>query len=714
VHSLLAKTHALVKQSRMDQAVHAATALNKSDKMAQRLRAGVVGAALAVVTGLLFLSAVLGQRLADLSFDLPFRWRPNQPVKDVMIIYMDEDSAKELGQPWGGGNWDRTNHAQLLTRLASCHAKAVVFDVRFAVPTTNDGPFINAIQAAQRAGTKVILGGEMNVTGSAGNSAVITNLLSPATNLENVAVWGLAEWTAGNQPLRRHFEGAQGAPSLAMRTAEMILPAARLPGSGDRWINFYGPPGSLDHRSYFQALNPNLTASTIFADKVCFVGGAPGTPYPGGSRGDEWNTPYSRLGQGPASGVEMTATVYLNLVRGDWLRRLSLWSELGALVASGILFGFGLSLCRPTVAAASGIAAAVAVAAAAGWLMWHQQLWFSWLIVAGVQIPVAVVWSTLAYTRRLAGEKALLESKLATQAAAHTANATGRTTVVAPSAPPVRPPGWTPAIPDHTLLRCVGRGGYGEVWLARNAIGSFHAVKIVRRELFGHAAPFEREFRGLQKFMPISRSHPGLVQILHVGRRDAEGFIYYVMEPADDETTGPQIQPDRYSPKNLFKEISRRGHLPVAESLQLGLDLAAALEFLHQQQLIHRDIKPANIIFVKSVPKLADIGLVAEIASTGETVSYVGTKGYIAPEGPGTTVADLYSLGKVLYEASMGLDRAQFPELPPTIAQRPDRADLLKLNTVVLKACRLDPAQRFQSATELRQELLRCRPAAAS
>src|ERR1051326_2316279 len=73
VHSLRAKTQALVKQSRMDQAVHAATALNKSDKMAQRLRAGVVGAALAVVTGLLFLSAVLGQRLADLSFALPSR-----------------------------------------------------------------------------------------------------------------------------------------------------------------------------------------------------------------------------------------------------------------------------------------------------------------------------------------------------------------------------------------------------------------------------------------------------------------------------------------------------------------------------------------------------------------------------------------------------------------------------------------------------------------
>ena len=60
-------------------------------------------------------------------------------------------------------------------------------------------------------------------------------------------------------------------------------------------------------------------------------------------------------------------------------------------------------------------------------------------------------------------------------------------------------------IPDHALLRAVGRGAYGEVWLARNASGLFHAVNIIYRRAFENDAPYEREFRGVTKFMPICR-----------------------------------------------------------------------------------------------------------------------------------------------------------------------------------------------------------------
>jgi serine/threonine protein kinase len=178
------------------------------------------------------------------------------------------------------------------------------------------------------------------------------------------------------------------------------------------------------------------------------------------------------------------------------------------------------------------------------------------------------------------------------------------------------------------------------------------------------------------------------------------------MEAADDETTGPRINPMSYSPKNLAREIRQRGHLPVAECLRLGLDLTAALEFLHEQKLIHRDIKPANIIFVKGTPKFADIGLVTDIAGTGQAVTRLGTEGYIAPEGPGTPAADVYSLGKVLYEASMGMGCQMFPELPSTLGERPDQDDCLRLNKVLLKACRQDPTQRYRTAAELRADLL--------
>ena len=93
---------------------------------------------------------------------------------------------------------------------------------------------------------------------------------------------------------------------------------------------------------------------------------------------------------------------------------------------------------------------------------------------------------------------------------------------------PFRPP--TPAVPDHELLRCIGRGSYGEVWLARNVMGTLRAVKIVCRRDFSEAYPFEREFKGIQKYEPVSRTHDGLVDILQIGRNDQEGYFYYVME----------------------------------------------------------------------------------------------------------------------------------------------------------------------------------------
>src|SRR5688572_30735638 len=90
-----------------------------------------------------------------------------------------------------------------------------------------------------------------------------------------------------------------------------------------------------------------------------------------------------------------------------------------------------------------------------------------------------------------------------------------------------------PPVADHTLLRQIGRGAYGDVWLARNALGTLRAVKVVYRARFKEDRPYEREFNGILKYEPISRTHEGLVQVLHVGRNDEAGCFYYVMELAD-------------------------------------------------------------------------------------------------------------------------------------------------------------------------------------
>jgi len=114
----------------------------------------------------------------------------------------------------------------------------------------------------------------------------------------------------------------------------------------------------------------------------------------------------------------------------------------------------------------------------------------------------------------------------------------------------------------------------------------------------------------------------------------------------------------------------------VDECISLALSLASAVAHLHKQGLIHRDIKPANIIFVGDAPKLADIGLVSEV---GDSRSYVGTEGYIPPEGPGTRQADLYSLGKLIYEASTGRDRTAFPALPVELTRGESGGRFLEL-----------------------------------
>src|SRR5687767_10389643 len=132
-------------------------------------------------------------------------------------------------------------------------------------------------------------------------------------------------------------------------------------------------------------------------------------------------------------------------------------------------------------------------------------------------------------------------------------------------------------IPDHQLVRCIGRGAYGEVWLARSVMGTYRAVKILWRKTFETDRPFEREFAGIQNFEPVSRSHPGLVDILHVGRNDAAGYFFYVMELADDVQTGAAIDPDRYEARTLQREIQGRGRLPVPECLRVSLSLTSGL-----------------------------------------------------------------------------------------------------------------------------------------
>ncbi len=294
-----------------------------------------------------------------------------------------------------------------------------------------------------------------------------------------------------------------------------------------------------------------------------------------------------------------------------------------------------------------------------------------------------------------------------------------------------------PAVPDYDLLWRIASGAYGEVWLARSrATGALRAAKIVWRHTFEDDRPFQREFEGIQKFERISREHPGQLALFHIGRNEPEGYFYYVMELADGVedpkaevrnpkegrspkseklpgegeagVTDPRCPADSdprdlegYVPHTLRADLAH-GRLPAERVLEIGLALAEALGHLHRHGLVHRDVKPSNVIFVNGRSKLADIGLVTDAS---DQCSIVGTEGYLPPEGPGTPQADIFALGKVLYEAATGLDRREFPRLPAESRTWPDAKQLFELNAILVKACATDPDERYASAEKMLSEL---------
>src|SRR5262249_41340405 len=138
-------------------------------------------------------------------------------------------------------------------------------------------------------------------------------------------------------------------------------------------------------------------------------------------------------------------------------------------------------------------------------------------------------------------------------------------------------------------------------------MGVLRAIKIVERRQFDSARPYEREFKGIQRYEPVSRLTDGLVHVLHVGRNDEEGYFYYVMELADSVPgsefhapsypEGEQLETrnaklETYVPRTLRSDLKRLLRLPTADCLRVALDAVGGLAKLHEQGLIHRDVKP--------------------------------------------------------------------------------------------------------------------------
>jgi adenylate cyclase len=354
----------------------------------------LLGAVLTTGLGLLCLFSNLGKPLERLSYDLPFPLRKNLSTSKVAIIYLDEDAARALGQPLNLP-WDRRIFAKLLDRLAADGAKLVCFDIIFSTPSSDPAADEEFAAAMVRHGG-AILGGDYREHEQLGVQVSTVEKATPGLRKAQ-AGWGLLIFRPidPDGAVRQFSLAYEGFPTLSATAAS--LAGAKLPAPNSKpppmSLNYYGPPGeAFEGVSIADALRPDGVPPDFFRGRTVFVGGR----YASGSlqtAKDEFGNPYSRWGRRFSPGVEIHATAFLNLLRGEWLRRVSFSTECAILLATGLLFGAGLSLLRPHWAFLATFLGGLGLATAACWLVWQQHLWTPWLIPIGVQLPLALGWS---------------------------------------------------------------------------------------------------------------------------------------------------------------------------------------------------------------------------------------------------------------------------------------------------------------------------------
>ncbi|HEY1049921.1 MAG TPA: serine/threonine-protein kinase [Prosthecobacter sp.] len=265
---------------------------------------------------------------------------------------------------------------------------------------------------------------------------------------------------------------------------------------------------------------------------------------------------------------------------------------------------------------------------------------------------------------------------------------------------PLTPEDLQPHFPQLEILECVGRGGMGVVYKARQkALGRLVALKLLAPGQTKDAAFAERfahEARAL-----AALNHPNIVTVHDFG--ESGGFYYLLMEYVDGVN---------------LRQAMRGSHLSPEQALAIVPPICEALQYAHEHGIVHRDIKPENLLMDKSGRvKIADFGIAKMLgqqesaADDGKTASGTrstvlgGTPQYMAPEqGSAGSRADhrvdIYSLGVVLYELLTG-------ELPSEklAMSAPGAMTDARLDEVVRRALQQDPGQRYQTVKELQTHL---------
>ncbi|HMG19191.1 MAG TPA: serine/threonine-protein kinase, partial [Gemmatimonadales bacterium] len=264
------------------------------------------------------------------------------------------------------------------------------------------------------------------------------------------------------------------------------------------------------------------------------------------------------------------------------------------------------------------------------------------------------------------------------------------------------------ALADHYIIdRELGRGGMALVYLARDVKHErFVALKTLRPEI---AMALGRE-RFLREIRLAARlQHPNILPVYDSG--DAAGTLFYVMPFVEGES--------------LRDRLEREPQLPLDEALQITREVADALAYAHNHDVVHRDIKPENIMLSGGHAIVADFGIARAVDAAGgdkltETGLAIGTPAYMPPEQSAGTGkvdrrSDIYSLACVLYETLAGQPPFTGPTAQAIMARHSlDSVPRLKVvreaipddvESVIERALEKVPADRYQTASQFRDAL---------
>jgi predicted Ser/Thr protein kinase len=285
-----------------------------------------------------------------------------------------------------------------------------------------------------------------------------------------------------------------------------------------------------------------------------------------------------------------------------------------------------------------------------------------------------------------------------------------------PAAATLPPEAIAPDFPQLEILECLGRGGMGVVYKARQKIlNRVVALKLLAPERAQDPKFAERFAHEAQALAALN--HPNIVAIHDFGVVTGKGGGASL--PGVGSLPGPAktyyLVMEYVAGANLRHLLRARKFAP-EEALAIVPPLCDALQYAHEHGIVHRDIKPENIMLdTNGRVKIADFGIARMLGNSragdgiavpdDTSTSVVGTRGYCAPEQEGApehvdSRADIYSLGIVFYEMLTG-------ELPGKPIEPPSHKVLVdvRLDEVVLKALAQNPELRYQQASEVKTDL---------